>query len=135
MFNKIFDLFPLDEKNNLERSNVTKESIWLNLFYVSSAEGNNNTSKEYLQKLIDINYQDPQIYSYMANILLEENTDFGTDILTSEGINPPENIFRKNENTLKVNHTISHNENAMVAGPLTVDDGVTLTIEGNLTIV
>ena len=69
------------------------------------------------------------------NILLEENTDFGTDILTSEGINPPDNIFRKNENTLKVNHTISHNENAMAAGPLTVDDGVTLTVEGNLTIV
>ena len=69
------------------------------------------------------------------NILLEENTDFGTDILTSEGINPPENIFRKNENTLKVNHTISHNENAMAAGPLTIESGVTLTIEGNLTIV
>ena len=77
MFNKIFDLFPLDEKNNLERSNVTKESIWLNLFYVSSAEGNNNTSKEFLQKLIDINYQDPQIYSYMANILLEEKDSEG----------------------------------------------------------
>ena len=69
------------------------------------------------------------------NIVLEENTDFGTDILTSEGINPPENIFRKNENTLKVNHTISHNENAMAAGPLTVESGVTLTVEGNLTIV
>ena len=69
------------------------------------------------------------------NILLEENTDFGTDILTAEQINPAENIFRKNENTLKVNHTISHNENAMAAGPLTVDDGITLTVEGNLTIV
>ena len=33
------------------------------------------------------------------NILLEENTDFRTDILTSEGINPPENIFIKNELT------------------------------------
>ena len=69
------------------------------------------------------------------NILLEEHSDFGTDILTSEGINPPENIFRKNENTLKVNHTISHNENARAAGPLTVESGVTLTVEGNLTIV
>ena len=69
------------------------------------------------------------------NILLEENTDFGTDILTSEGINPPENIFRKNENTSKADHTISHNENAMAAGPLTVDNGITLTVEGNLTIV
>ena len=69
------------------------------------------------------------------NILLEENTDFGTDILTSEGINPPENIFRKNENTLTVNHTISPNENAIAGGPLTVASGVTLTIEGNLSIV
>ena len=69
------------------------------------------------------------------NILLEDSTDFGTDILTSEGINPPENIFRKNENTLKADHTISHNENAIAAGPLTIDDGVTLTVEGNLSIV
>ena len=70
------------------------------------------------------------------NIPLEENTDFGTDILTATGtINPRENLFRVNENTLKVNHTISHNENAMAAGPLTVDKGVTLTVEGNLTIV
>ena len=69
------------------------------------------------------------------NILLEEHTDFGTDILTSEGITPPENIFRKNENTLKADHTISHNENAIAAGPLTIDDGVTLTVEGNLSIV
>ena len=69
------------------------------------------------------------------SLVLEEHTDFGTDILSSEGINPVENIFRKNENTLRVNHTISHNENAMVAGPITVESGVTLTIEGNLTIV
>ena len=55
--------------------------------------------------------------------------------IRDRGITPPENIFRKNENTLKVDHTISHNENAMAAGPLTVDDGVTLTVEGNLTIV
>ena len=70
------------------------------------------------------------------NILLEEHTDFGTDILSATGlINPIENIFRKNENTLKADHTISPNENALAAGPLTVDDGITLTVEGNLTIV
>ena len=69
------------------------------------------------------------------SLVLEENTDFGTDILTSEGITPPENIFRKNENTLRVNHTISQNENAMAAGPLTVESGVTLTIDGSLSIV
>ena len=72
MFDKIFDLFPLDKKNNLERSNVTRESVWLNLFFISSAQANNEIAKEYLQKLIDVNYQDPQIYTYMANIYLEE---------------------------------------------------------------
>ena len=70
------------------------------------------------------------------SLVLEEHTDFGTDILSATGtMNPRENLFRVNENTLRVNHTISHNENAMVAGPLTVENGVTLTIEGNLTIV
>ena len=69
------------------------------------------------------------------NIVLEEHSDFGTDILSAEQINPAENIFRKNENTLKAAHTRSHNETALAAGPLTVDDGITLTIEGNLTIV
>lgn len=69
------------------------------------------------------------------SLVLEENTDFGTDILTSEQINPAENIFRKNQNTLEADHTISHNENAIAGGPLTVASGVTLTIEGNLSIV
>ena len=69
------------------------------------------------------------------NILLEEHTDFGTDILSATGlINPRENLFRVNEDTLRVNHTISSEENAMVVGPLTVNSGVTLTVEGNLRI-
>ena len=69
------------------------------------------------------------------NIVLEEHSDFGTDILSSPQINPVENIFRKNENTLRVSHTISPNENEMAVGPLTVESGVTLTVEGNLSIV
>ena len=69
------------------------------------------------------------------SLVLEEHSDFGTDILSSELINPAENIFRKNENTLRVSHTISPNENAMAVGPLTVESGVTLTVEGNLSIV
>ena len=49
------------------------------------------------------------------SLVLEENTDFGTDILSATGtINPVENILEKIENTLSVNHTISHNENADV---------------------
>tara|TARA_B100000530_G_scaffold282703_1_gene196557 strand:- start:51 stop:386 length:336 start_codon:yes stop_codon:yes gene_type:complete len=70
------------------------------------------------------------------SLVLEEHTDFGTDILSATGqINPALGIFRTNEKILTVNHTISTNENSMAAGPLTVGSGVTLTIEGNLTIV
>ena len=69
------------------------------------------------------------------NILLEEHTDFGTDILSATGlINPRENLFRVNEDTLRVNHTISSEENAMVVGPLSINSGVTLTVEGDLRI-
>ena len=75
LFNKIFDLFPLDEKGNLGRSNVTKESVWLNLFYVSFAKKDNAEAKKYLQQLIDVSYQDPQIYSHMANIYQSENNN------------------------------------------------------------
>ena len=70
------------------------------------------------------------------SLVLEEHTDFGTDILSATGqINPALGIFRTNEKILTVNPTISTNENSMAAGPLTVGSGVTLTIEGNLTIV
>ena len=69
------------------------------------------------------------------SLVLEEHTDFGTDILSSELIIPREHIFRINENTLRADHTISHNENALSAGPIIVASGVTLTVEGNLTIV
>ena len=69
------------------------------------------------------------------SLVLEEHTDFGTDILSSELINPRENLFRINTNTLKVDHTISANENALSAGPVTIESGVTLTIEGNLSVV
>lgn len=74
MFDKVFDMIPLS-KENLERSNVTQESVWLNLFYVSYAEKNNTEAKKNLQKLIDNNYQDPQIFSYMSNILIEEGNN------------------------------------------------------------
>ena len=68
------------------------------------------------------------------SLVLEEHTDFGTDILSSPQINPRENIFRINENTLRVNQTISHNENGLLAGPLAIESGITLTVEGNLSI-
>ena len=69
------------------------------------------------------------------SLVLEEHSDFGTDILSSSQINPEKNIFRNNQNTLHENHTVLNNVNSIAGGPLTVASGVTLTVEGNLSIV
>ena len=69
------------------------------------------------------------------SLVLEEHTDFGTDILSSSQINTEKNIFRNNHHTLTENHTVVNNVNSVAAGPVTVASGVTLTIEGNLSIV
>ena len=44
-------------------------------------------------------------------------------------------IFRINDQTLNTNTTIDADENASCAGPLTLATGVTLTVNGNLTVV
>jgi len=44
-------------------------------------------------------------------------------------------IFRINDQTLSTDTTIASDENASCAGPLTIDTGVTLTVNGNLTVV
>ena len=69
------------------------------------------------------------------SLVLEEHTDFGTDILSSPLINPEKNIFRYNSNTLRSDHTIPLSVNSMAAGPVIVVDGATLTIEGSLAII
>ena len=69
------------------------------------------------------------------SLVLEEHSGFGTDILSSSQINPEKNIFRNNQNTLHENHTVLNNVNSLAAGPITIADGVTLTVEGNLSVV
>ena len=44
-------------------------------------------------------------------------------------------IFRINEQTLNTNTTIGSAENSSCTGPLTVASGVTLTVNGNLTVI
>lgn len=72
LYNKIFELIPLDEEGNLSRSNVTNESVFFNSFYVAYDLKDYALAKDYLQKLIDIAYQEPKIYSFMASIHQEE---------------------------------------------------------------
>ena len=44
-------------------------------------------------------------------------------------------VFRLNDNNLDTSIIIAADKNAMVAGPLSIDSGQTLTLQGNLSIV
>ena len=54
---------------------------------------------------------------------------------TGDATTGPKDIFRINEQELNTNTVITTIENASGAGPITVASGVTLTINGNLTII
>ena len=54
---------------------------------------------------------------------------------TGDTTNGAGDIFRVNSQTLTVSTTINSTENASAAGPLALGSGVSLTINGNLTVV
>jgi len=82
LYDTIFEIIPHDQENQLKRGNITKETILYNSFFASNKMKDNNKSKEILQQLIDINFNEPAIYIYMSNIYLEEgNTDKGIEYL------------------------------------------------------
>ena len=82
LYDTIFEIIPHDEENQLKRGNITKETILYNSFFASNKMKDINKSKEILQQLIDINFNEPAIYIYMSNIYLEEgNTDKAIEYL------------------------------------------------------
>ena len=82
-YDAIFDIIPLDDEDQLKRGNITKETILYNSFFAANKKKDNLKSKELLQQLIDINFNEPAIYIYMSNIYLEENnTDKAIEYLS-----------------------------------------------------
>ena len=67
-YEKIFEIIPFDEEDQLKRGNITQETILYNSFFSSSKLKNDTKSKELLQKLIDINFNEPAIYIQMSDI-------------------------------------------------------------------
>ena len=79
----IFEIIPFDTEDQLKRGNITIETIYMNSYLAASKMKDNKQSKEFLQKLIDVNFNDPRIYAYMSNIYIEEeNTDKALEYLT-----------------------------------------------------
>ena len=71
-YEKIFEIVPFDEEDQLKRGNITQETILYNSFFSSSKLKDDTKSKELLQKLIDINFNEPAIYIQMSDIYKRE---------------------------------------------------------------
>jgi len=71
-YSAIFDILPFDEEDQLKRANITTETVLYRSFLSTYKMKRNTQSKELLQKLIDINFNEPNIFRYMSSILSEE---------------------------------------------------------------
>ena len=71
-YEEIFRIIPLDKDNLLKRGNIVPESIYKNLYLASLRLEDIDAQIEYLQKAIDLNTNDPQIYYFMSNAYLEK---------------------------------------------------------------
>jgi len=78
----ISDIIPYDSEDQLKRGNITKETILFNSFFSSNKMKDNAKSKELLQELININFNEPAIYIHMSNIYMDEgNSDKALEYL------------------------------------------------------
>lgn len=66
------EIIPYDKDNNLKRNTITPDIITYNLAKSALKAKDNAKAKVYLQKLIDVKYNDPMVYLYMERICLEE---------------------------------------------------------------
>ena len=71
-YSAIFEIIPFDTEDQLKRGNITRETILYNSFFSSSKLKDNAKSKELLQQLVDINFNEPAIFVHMSSILIEE---------------------------------------------------------------
>ncbi|MBT5615004.1 MAG: hypothetical protein HOJ77_01980 [Flavobacteriales bacterium] len=81
-YSTIFDIIPYDSEDQLKRGNITKETILFNSFFSSNKMKGNAKSKELLQELIDIHFNEPAIFIHMSNIYMDEgNSDQALEYL------------------------------------------------------
>jgi len=73
---KLYDLvlksLKHDKSKDLARNNVSEKTVTLYLYYAASGAEDKEKSKTYLEKLIEMNYNDPKIYLFMSRLQQEE---------------------------------------------------------------
>ncbi len=71
-FQYVIDVFPYDKNGDLKKNNINEKTITLNMASLALKTKNNTDAKKHLQKLIDLDYNDPIIYLLMANVYYTE---------------------------------------------------------------
>jgi tetratricopeptide (TPR) repeat protein len=71
-YDQVLKIIPLDENDELKRKNITPEAMYQYKYYAGMAAEDWDLAKDNLQKLIDLNFMEPRIYTDMARILLTE---------------------------------------------------------------
>jgi len=71
-YKPIHGVIDLDKEGQLKSIKITTESLIHNSYLCTKAMKNNDLSKDYLQKLMEMNSTNPSIYSSMSAIYLEE---------------------------------------------------------------
>jgi tetratricopeptide (TPR) repeat protein len=71
-YSPIHQIIALDEKDQLKTIKITTESVLYNSYFSSKALKDNELSKDFLIQLIELDYQNPSIYSSISDILLDQ---------------------------------------------------------------
>jgi tetratricopeptide (TPR) repeat protein len=66
------DVIPYDKNGDLKKNNLSDKNIYLYMAYAAVQADDNVNAKIYLQKLMDLNYEDHIIHMQMVNIYLGE---------------------------------------------------------------
>ncbi|MBW8050532.1 MAG: hypothetical protein FVQ77_09375 [Cytophagales bacterium] len=72
LYKLILEVVPYDTENDLKRNNVSTQTICYNSYLCTQELKDFEKTKFYLQKLMDLNYNDPDIYIAMSEIYMAE---------------------------------------------------------------
>ncbi len=71
-YQNVLDIMPYDKNEDLKKNNLSEKNIYLYMAFASIQSDNKAKAKIFLQKLMDLNYDDHLIYLQMVAIHLEE---------------------------------------------------------------
>jgi len=71
-YQMVLEVIPYDKNDDLKKNNLSEKNIYLYMATCAVQSKDNSKAKQYLQKLMDLNYDDHLIYLQMASIYLEE---------------------------------------------------------------